>query len=181
MTGFRSGNGSAWLDLLSTLSGRYRTEQEEAFDRPARLRDWLRGHGLEPASAVTEADLRGVREVREALHRAAAAAVRGGVPAGEDVRRLDRALASDQPLRLLQDEAGLAVGRPATTAEALARLVRDAVQDLAGPRREHLRFCGDDTCSGIFLDPTGRRRWCTDQACGNRLRVRAHRNRVREG
>ena len=73
-----------------------------------------------------------------------------------------------------------AVGRPETAEEALGRLARNAVHDLSDPYSPQLRACGDDTCSGIFLDPTGRRRWCSDERCGNRLRVRAHRARAQK-
>lgn len=178
MTKFRSGNGAAWLDLLATLNGRYRERQADALDSPGRLREWLREYGIEPTGAVTDADLQQARAVREALHRTAGAALHDRPPNAADLRLLDEVLAGDKPLRLRRGSAQLGVARPATAAEALARLTRDAVQDLAGPRRGELHACGDDTCSGIFLDATGRRRWCSDQTCGNRMRVRAHRARV---
>ena len=50
---FRRGNGAAWLDLLSTLAGRYREEQVDAIDTTESLRAWLREFDLEPAGAVT--------------------------------------------------------------------------------------------------------------------------------
>lgn len=178
MTKFRSGNGAAWLDLLATLGGRYRERPVDALASPARLREWLRQHAMEPTGPVTAADLEQARDVREALHRAAAAAVRGRPPEGADLRVVEGALAADRPVRVRREGTGLAITRPATVAEALARLVRDAAQDLAGPNRARLQTCGDDTCSGIFLDVTGRRRWCSDQTCGNRMRVRAHRARA---
>jgi predicted RNA-binding Zn ribbon-like protein len=180
VTQFRTGNGAAWLDLLATLAGRYRDRQVEALDSSARLRAWLREHGLEPTGAVTDADLVQIRTVREALHRAACAALRDEAPDAADVREISRALRADRPVQLRQGRAGLRMSRPATAAEALARLTRDAVQDLAGPRRAQLHACGDQTCSGIFIDTTGRRRWCSDQTCGNRIRVRAYRSRARQ-
>lgn len=178
VTKFRSGNGAPWLDLLATLGGRYRARPVDALASPALLREWLRQHGLEPSGAVTEDDLVAARELREAVHRVTAGSLRGEPPAPADRRTIAGALAADQPLRLNPRASELAVTRPATTAEALARLARDAVQDLVGDRRGQLHACGDDTCSGIFLDGTGRRRWCSDQTCGNRLRVRAHRART---
>jgi predicted RNA-binding Zn ribbon-like protein len=178
VTKFRSGNGAPWLDLLATLGGRYRAQQNDALASPALLREWLRQHGLEPTGSVDENDLAAARELREALHRTAVAALRDEAPAAADRRLIADALAADRPLRLGSRGAGLAVARPATVAEALARLARDAVQDLTGAHREQLHACGDDSCSGIFLDTTGRRRWCSDQTCGNRLRVRAHRARA---
>lgn len=178
MTKFRGGNGAPWLDLLATLGGRYRAQAVDALGSPALLREWLRQHGLEPTGAVTEADLAAARELREALHRVTAASLRGDPPAPADRRTVAGALAADRALRLSPRAPDLAVTRPVTTVEALARLARDAVQDLVGERRPQLHACGDDTCSGIFLDATGRRRWCSDQTCGNRLRVRAHRSRA---
>ena len=178
MTKFRTGNGAAWLDLLATLGGRYRERQVDALGSPALLRQWLREQGMEPSGAVTGADLHQARAVREALHRTTAGALRGLPPNAAEIRLINAALAADRPVRLRRDRTAVAITRPATAAEALARLTRDAMQDLSGPNRGHLRRCGDDTCSGIFLDATGRRRWCSDQACGNRMRVRAHRARV---
>jgi predicted RNA-binding Zn ribbon-like protein len=177
---FRAGNGAAWLDLLATLAGRYRERQIDALDSPAQLRAWLREHGLEPTGAVTEADLQPVRALREALHRVAKAALRDESPASGDIRLIGSTLRADRPIQVRSDRPWLTIVRPATADEALARLARDAIQDLAGPRRAQLRACGDDACSGIFIDTTGRRRWCSDQACGNRLRVRAYRSRARQ-
>ena len=180
MTEFRTGNGAAWLDLLATLAGRYQDLQVDALSSAARLRAWLREYGLEPTGAVTDDDLVQVRAVREALHRTAAAALRDESPTAADIRQIGRALDADRPVQLRHSRAGLSLSRPATAAEALARLSREAVQDLTGSRRAQLRPCGDDACSGIFIDTTGRRRWCSDQTCGNRLRVRAYRSRARQ-
>jgi predicted RNA-binding Zn ribbon-like protein len=177
VTQFRSGNGAAWLDLLAQLAGRYRERQVDAIDNPAALRDWLRVYGLEPTGAVTAADVERFQAVREVLHAAAAATLRGDRVKLSDVRVLADALQADRPIGIRGTSDGLAIVRPGTATESLARLVRDAVQDLSGPQRTHLRPCGDDTCSGIFFDYTGRRRWCSDERCGNRLRVRAHRAR----
>jgi len=175
---FRSGNGAAWLDLLSTLSGRYRGERVDAIDSLDSLRAWLREFGLEPVDAVTSHDVTLALETRELLHRLAVAAIRGDRPGPADVRRLNAVLDLDAGLRVAAGETGLRPRRPASVADALARLARQAVTDLSGQGPGTLRACGDDTCSSIFLDLSGRRRWCTDLSCGNRVRVRAHRQRV---
>lgn len=175
---FRSGNGAAWLDLLATVNGRYRSVSTDAIETPAALRAWLRAYSLEPTAAVTEDDVRQFQAVREAMHHLAAASVRGEPMPSGDVRLLSHALQSDRALSLRKHRDGFAVGRPETAAEALGRLARQAVHDLSDSYQPHLRACGDDTCSGIFLDPTGRRRWCSDERCGNRMRVRAHRART---
>ncbi len=179
MEEFRSGNGAAWLDLLATVNGRYRTVSTDAIQTPAALRAWLRVNSLEPSAAVTEGDVERFQQVREAMHHLAAASVRGEAMAPADVRLLAGALQEDRALKVRRHRDGLTVRRPETPAEALGRLARSAVHDLSDSYGSQLRACGDDTCSGIFLDPTGRRRWCSDERCGNRMRVAAHRARTR--
>ena len=48
---------------------------------------------------------------------------------------------------------------------------------LTGPSREYVRTC--PSCGWLFLDPRGRRRWCSMATCGNRAKVRAHAARAR--
>ena len=183
MTEFRTGYGAAWLDLLASLTGRYLETTRELLPDQEAARRWLAEHDLEPVAPVTEADLEALRALREAVHRTAAATVRGDRPTDSDLATIDRALADDRSGRLAgsaADTGRLVVSRPRTAAEAAGRLARHAVDDLSGPHRELLRFCGDSDCAGIFLDHTGRRRWCADDRCGVRSRVRAHRAR-REG
>ncbi|HEY3511466.1 MAG TPA: CGNR zinc finger domain-containing protein [Kribbella sp.] len=48
---------------------------------------------------------------------------------------------------------------------------------ITGQSREHVRIC--PSCGWLFLDPRGRRRWCSMATCGNRAKVRAHAARSR--
>jgi predicted RNA-binding Zn ribbon-like protein len=178
MERFRSGNGATWLDLLSTQEGRYRGSSVDRLTDRTALAEWLSSAGLSPIEPVTDEDLAHIRELRESLHGLAAASISGRAPHPADVRTVNSAISEDRGLHLRGGATGLRVDRPRTARDAGARLAREAVVDLTGPRQSRLRACGDDTCSGIFLDPTGRRRWCTDERCGNRLRVRAHRART---
>ncbi len=47
--------------------------------------------------------------------------------------------------------------------------------------RTAIRPCADERCGWVFLDPSGRRRWCEMSVCGNRAKARrfAERRRVR--
>lgn len=148
-------------------------------DDPAALRAWLAEHHIEPVATVTAADVDATHQLRECLHRLASATLVGEQPLAADVSMLQAALASDRPLRIRRAGRDLQLTRPATVSVALGRLARQAAQHLTGPDRGRLHACGDDTCSGIFLDTTGRRRWCSDERCGVRSRVRAHRARER--
>jgi predicted RNA-binding Zn ribbon-like protein len=176
---FRSGNGAAWLDFMATLIGRYRDTQADQLSDSRTLREWLVLHELGPAESPGDRDLANARELREALHAVTVAAVSGEPAPLASVRVVEAALQADRPLTLRRTADGLKAARPANTAEALARLAREAVHDLIGPARESLHACGDETCSGVFMDRVGKRRWCSDERCGNRARVRAHRARAR--
>jgi predicted RNA-binding Zn ribbon-like protein len=55
-----------------------------------------------------------------------------------------------------------------------------AVADLLPrPERDTVRACPGEGCGWLFLDPRGRRVWCSMAACGNRAKVRAHAARRR--
>jgi predicted RNA-binding Zn ribbon-like protein len=43
--------------------------------------------------------------------------------------------------------------------------------------RSAIRFCADERCGWLFLDPTGRRRWCEMAVCGNRAKARRYTQR----
>jgi predicted RNA-binding Zn ribbon-like protein len=179
MSDFRKGNGAAWLDFLATQIGRYRKEQIEMLPDPEALQTWLSEQDLAPSTAPDERDLLRAWNLREALHVAARSALEEIASSHAALSAIERALTADKPLQIRPSKSGLRTVQPLTTTEALARLARSAVSDLSGPQRERLRACADETCSGIFIDHTGRRQWCSDQLCGNRARVRAHRERER--
>ena len=55
-----------------------------------------------------------------------------------------------------------------------------AVADLLDrPERATVRACPGDGCGWLFLDPRGRRVWCSMSTCGNRAKMRAHAARRR--
>ena len=180
MEEFRSGYGRDWLDFTATHVGRYTDVRHDLVETPTRLRDWLTEWGHVPAAAVAADDVAWAQQLREALHGLARAAATDTAPSAHDVRIVDEALADDAPPALRRVGPGLVATRPRTARQALGRLARQAADDLTGPHPTRLRACGDDECSGIFADPTGRRRWCADERCGVKARVRAHRARARE-
>jgi predicted RNA-binding Zn ribbon-like protein len=177
---FRTGYGRDWLDFAVTLVGRYTEVPQDLVDTPAQLRAWLTEWGLAPADPVSEDDVARAQGLRDALHGLAKATAFGEAPTPGDVRVVDASLLDDMPVALRRKGTSVVASRPGTAREALARLARQAADDLTGPDPVRLRACGDDECSGIFVDPTGRRRWCSDERCGVKARVRAHRARARE-
>ena len=177
---FRLDCGATWLNLLAT-QGRFPTRTPiERIPTPERLAEWLTLHELTPDAAVTEDDLSLAHQLRKPIRAVAWGQLAGPYVPGAAVRELARFLREhDEPVGLLRDADGTRLLRaaPATTAAALARIARQAVDHLSGPERLTLKACPEQDCHGLFNDPTGRRRWCPAPACASRGRVRALRAR----
>ena len=64
---------------------------------------------------------------------------------------------------------------------ALSTLAREAVANLGAREEGRIRRCAAEDCRLVFHDEsrTNSRRWCSMQRCGNRAKVRAHRERAR--
>jgi predicted RNA-binding Zn ribbon-like protein len=174
---FRLGYGAPWLDLLATLNGRLLPPVIEALADPRRLGEFLAAEGVAPRRAPDADDLRAARRLRDALYTLARSHLDGSAPDAKAVRVVNAAVAVEAAPTLRSSGGDLILTRPRDTREALARIARQAVDTLTGPGRERLRNCDDETCAGIYLDDSGRRRWCSDARCGTRARVRAHRAR----
>jgi predicted RNA-binding Zn ribbon-like protein len=61
----------------------------------------------------------------------------------------------------------------------LAAAVWAAARLLTTVRLGDVRACPGAACGWLFLDPAGRRRWCSMAWCGNRAKVRRHAQRQR--
>ena len=54
-----------------------------------------------------------------------------------------------------------------------------AAEFLLSDRRAAVRACPGRGCGWLFVDPSGRRRWCSMATCGNRAKQRRHAEHVR--
>jgi predicted RNA-binding Zn ribbon-like protein len=169
--------GAAWLDLLATVGSRFAPAPTERLDAPARLAEWLEAEGMSPPQPPGAAELAAARELREALASLALASLDGSPPAADAVAVLERHLAADRPPPLLATGSGLVREAPPDVATALGWVARQAADHLAGPRAARLSACADPECRRLYLDPGGRRRWCSSGRCASRARVRAFRRR----
>jgi predicted RNA-binding Zn ribbon-like protein len=176
----RFDSGAVWLDLVATVGFARTPAPIERLRDLDRLREWLAAQNLLPAAELTEADLDLAKDLRQTLRGLAESTVEEKSPSGDVIAQLNEFLAADGPVSVRVTRSGeLTVNRPATVAEALARIARQAVEHLTGPVAATLRKCADEDCSMVFTDPNGRRRWCAAETCGVRNRVRAHRERQR--
>jgi predicted RNA-binding Zn ribbon-like protein len=124
-----------------------------------------------------EVALRRAKSLREALYR-----IFGTRPvAASDLEHLQRELRAAQKMRILMPEADHFAWRwrpndPDTITHRIAELAADL---LTSSRLGRVHVCPGENCAWLFLDTSrsGRRVWCSDEACGNRDRVRRWRDR----
>ncbi|HEY0575479.1 MAG TPA: CGNR zinc finger domain-containing protein [Pseudonocardia sp.] len=172
---FRFDGGATWLDLLATRGRSFGARPIEWLTSPARLAEWLARCHLTPSQPPSAADLASARELRETLRSLALATVSGTPAPADAVADAQRWASGASRLRLVDGQ--LRRESPVTTDEALARIARQALEQLTGAERDQLVSCAEQDCRWVFLDPTGRRRWCPSPACASRGRVRALRAR----
>ena len=176
---FRLDMGAPWLNLLATRGRHFGAQPVERLPTVERLHEWLAASELTPLAPATHADLRAAHRLREVLRDLALGAVDGIPPKADQVSPLT-AFLKTEPVHLAALDR-LHRSAPASTADALGRLAHQAADCLTGPLRHDLRACPEQDCRGVFADPGGRRRWCPSPACASRGRVRALRERRREG
>ena len=187
----RAIGGDAALDLVNTFAG---------WDRPsaAAARDYLQSYDhlvLWSASVgmVAEADVSPLRRSGR-RHPAAADEVllrakqlRSSV---HDLLLIDDARATSVAIRTVQDLACAAVAAARLRWEPPARwefaggvqrpldkIAWHCLVFLGTADATRVRACPGRDCGWLFVDPTGRRRWCRMEWCGNRSKVRAHARR----
>ena len=179
------------LDFCNTLAGWNSADQHDYLESYAHLTVWAREAGL--VDAGTAARLRedaalAPREASRQLRRACAlrqalyTACRdpAGADAWEAVAREARSAAGSSVL-LPDAPPGRRWGVPARAGLALPvlALAREAGDLLATIDLRHVKACPGTVCGWLFVDRSGRRRWCTMAVCGNRAKARRHAQRAR--
>ncbi|MTD13158.1 zf-CGNR multi-domain protein [Nakamurella sp. YIM 132087] len=186
----RSSDGAVWTFDPGALSAEFLLlggpDELAVWDTlrtPQDLADWAGRCSLAVAPvAVDGTALAGARALRDALWRAFRARMAGGRIPDADLATINAA-AAVPPLAPVLDGAERSLWQqPATGAQVVADVARDAVRVLGGPLADRIRECAADDCALVFVDTsrTGARRWCSMQRCGNRSKVRASRQRGRE-
>lgn len=185
----RPAEGVAWffdagaesLDFAYTGNLAGAAGQGELLHAPHDLGTWLaeRVERLE-AEEVTERDLSDARGLRDALARLFTARADDAGPDPDDIDTLNLfAAMPDIPPALGGGRRQAGAGR-IRVGQALSSLARDAVAILSDRSEPRVRRCGADDCRLVFRDEsrTNNRRWCAMERCGNRAKVRAHRERA---
>lgn len=127
------------------------------------------------ASPQARAVLREIKELRNALH---IVALTDSVDAASDLHRF--VMRAVRASRYARDTAGkLRLDGGTGPRMPLHRFALSLNALLEAHPRAAIRVCADERCGWLFLDTSGRRRWCEMAVCGNRAKARRYAQRRR--
>jgi predicted RNA-binding Zn ribbon-like protein len=139
---------------------------------------WTRYPSVEEKS--TERDLADAQVLQRSLAHLIVASSTGGSSAPEDVDIINLFGATPDIPPSLTGGSRQAGRTRARVRQALSAITREAIVLLAPRNSDRIRKCAADDCDLIFYDDSrsNNRRWCSMERCGNRAKVRAHRERA---
>jgi predicted RNA-binding Zn ribbon-like protein len=149
----------------------------DAIAAPGDLMRWGRRLGLTAARApkADDDELAAAHDLRAAMHAAFAAIARGDAPPPAALRLLtDTNATAAAATRLAPRDGAWALDWPARDPRRVRFAVTvDAIALLGDPQRlARVRLCPGRDCGWLFLDASGRRRWCSMTTCGSREKMR---------
>lgn len=150
-------------------------EQNDVLRSAAMLTAWSDRLGVLATATINDDELQRVRDLRGSVHRVFSAIAAGGDPPPGDLLALHEGFAEATVAGALEPSDGAwqwtwAPDDPRRVRHAIAV---DAITLLADPQRlPRLTRCPGHECGWLFLDRTGRRRWCSMATCGSREKMR---------
>jgi predicted RNA-binding Zn ribbon-like protein len=182
---FRFRGGRPSLNLVATVGWRDSENPIERLRDTTCLAQWIVAAGLlNHKPAITEVDLCEARELREAIYQVANSVILRTPPAEPDIRIINRFAAHPVQIPQLSSagkELSLSVEQDtAVIPSILSEIARDAIQLLGSPSRTRIKRCARPDCTLLFVDESrsGRRRWCSMLACGNRAKTVSYRRNL---
>lgn len=145
---------------------------------PEMLVRWGRRLGvLSPRGRATtsHAELALAREMRATIHKMFSAVSSQAAPPPPALERLRINYAEALPSARIREDGG---AWPLTWSKGDPRSVRfavaaNAITLLDDPEQlRRVRQCPGHNCGGLFIDASGRRRWCSMEVCGSRAKMR---------
>jgi predicted RNA-binding Zn ribbon-like protein len=171
--------GTLCLDLANSADwdqdgGPVDPEHNDVLRSVAMLQAWARRLGLGDGAGSLD-ELHRIRDLRGALHRLFSAIAGAYEPVAGDLLLLHEAFAEATGAGELERVADAwqwtwPSDHPRRVRFAVAT---DAVALLGDPQRlSRLTRCPGHECGWLFLDRSGRRRWCSMATCGSREKMR---------
>ncbi|MQY27409.1 CGNR zinc finger domain-containing protein [Nocardia aurantia] len=162
------------LDLVNTHPA-----DTDLLTTPDQLADWLRQETERlpepPPEHPSAEDLRQVRQIREHIAAVCEALLHDRRPPAAALRAFDNAQSAAPAIRQLHWDGTTLTATVHRTGSAgtrlAAALAESAVELLGSPAIARLKQCEAEDCVLLFLPAHPRRRWCSPQRCGNRIRV----------
>ena len=169
---------SICLDFANSVDWSLEGEpvKDEVLNTPADLRRWARRVGLGDSARPDDQELARALRLRAVLHHTFAAIARGREPRPEHLSAIATHHAEATAAARIKrtDDGAYALRWPRSDARRTRfAVVADAVALLGDPERVgRLRLCPGHDCGWVFLDVSGRRRWCSMDTCGSRAKMR---------
>jgi predicted RNA-binding Zn ribbon-like protein len=130
---------------------------------------------LRGRAATSQSELAAAHELRATLHKLFSAVASQTAPPPVALEHLRSSYVEALPFARISEDGG---AWPLTWSKADPRSVRFAVAAAAitllddpGQLRR-VRQCPGHNCGGLFIDASGRRRWCSMEVCGSRAKMR---------
>ena len=153
------------------------------FETPASLASWLdrEGYGGYGGCRVTERDQGRTVLLRHALRELAIANHEGGAHQAAEALRLVDELAVGLPVVVRLSRGPSLVPASTGVDAALAGLLAAVHDAMVAGTWSRLKACRNHHCRWVFYDHSrnGSGAWCSELACGSRMKVRAYRARQR--
>ncbi|HET6211776.1 MAG TPA: CGNR zinc finger domain-containing protein [Micromonosporaceae bacterium] len=173
--------GHPVLEFCNTRAGWADPVPHEYLTSYAHLAEWARRHDL--PTALSDAGGAAVLD-RALAFRSALYAVLAGTSRPSDWAAVNAEVRRAAGAAELVPSAGVlpAVPRLPDSLGAelpLLAVVRACAELLVSPQADKVGVCPGVGCGWLFVNPHGKRRWCTMAICGNRAKARRHAARVR--
>jgi predicted RNA-binding Zn ribbon-like protein len=173
--------GTPCLDFANTViwdaPGSPRPRAPDVLGHPEALAAWGARLGLLAQAAQTPAakEHESARVLRSTVHAVFAVIANKASPPEDALQRLHDVYLEAVDRAELRERAGRWIlSWPSEDARSLRlAIATDAFELLSDPARlARVRQCPGRDCGGLFVDLTGRRRWCSMEACGSREKMR---------
>jgi predicted RNA-binding Zn ribbon-like protein len=174
--------GALCLDFANSVDwerdGSERPAHADVLAGPADLAIWGARLGLAPTAApplVRGRELSAARSLRRAIHDVFAAIAHGEAPEEGSISQLEGNYADAiAAARLIAGDEDWGLDWPEDDPRRIRFAVAVDALDLLcnGEQLARVRMCPGNNCGWLFLDRTGRRRWCSMEVCGSRAKMR---------
>lgn len=173
--------GTLCLDFVNTViwdrPGRPRPQSPDVLDRPGAIVAWgkrlsVLAAGVGPAAPDEHES---ARALRSTVHEIFAAIAADASPREDALKALHRVYVESVGGAWLGEHTGVwELTWPDDDARSVRLAVAADALDLLGEatRLARVRQCPGRDCGALFVDSTGRRRWCSMEACGSREKMR---------